>query len=132
MKVLQIINGLDTGGAEKLLLETIPLYREKGVEMDILVLDGSQYPFMKELEKLNCCTIFSLGNGSVYNPLLIFKIVNFLKKYTIVHVHLFPAFYWVVLAKLISFSDVKLVYTEHNTTNKRRRNLFLKAIDFFI
>jgi glycosyltransferase involved in cell wall biosynthesis len=132
MKVLQIINGLDTGGAEKLLLEALPLYREKGIEMDILVLDGSQYPFMKELEKNNCCTIFSLGNGSVYNPLLIFKIIEFFKKYTIVHVHLFPAFYWVSLAKLISFSDVKLVYTEHNTTNRRRLNYFLKLIDSFI
>jgi glycosyltransferase involved in cell wall biosynthesis len=132
MKVLQIINGLNTGGAEKLLLETLPLYREKGIEMDILVLEGSEYPFMKELEKQNCCTIFSLGNGSVYNPLLILKIIKFFKKYNIVHVHLFPAFYWVVLAKLISFSDVKLVYTEHNTTNRRRLNSFLKAIDYFI
>ena len=132
MKVLQIINGLNTGGAEKLLLETLPLYREKGITMDILVLDGSQYPFMKELQKLDCFTIFSLGNGSVYNPLLIFKITNFLKKYNIVHVHLFPALYWVALAKLISFCDVKLVYTEHSTSNRRRLHFFLKFLDFFI
>ena len=48
MKILQVINSLATGGAEKLLLETLPLYRDKGIDMDVLVLNGADHPFMNE------------------------------------------------------------------------------------
>ena len=131
MKVLQIINSLNTGGAEKLLLEAIPLYNKKGIKMDILLLNGTEYPFLKTLRKLDCCAIYSLNKGAVYNPFLIFKIIPFLKRYDIAHVHLFPAQYFVPLAKLISFSKIKLIFTEHNTSNKRLNNSFFKWIDKF-
>ena len=75
MKVLQIINSLATGGAEKLILETIPLYKEKDVTTDLLVLDGTSYPFLVQLQSLNCCRIYSIGLGSIYNPLNIIKII---------------------------------------------------------
>ncbi|WP_296150963.1 glycosyltransferase [uncultured Flavobacterium sp.] len=132
MKILQIINSMETGGAEKLLLESLPFYNKPGIKMDILVLNGGDYPFMKELKALNCCTIYSLGEKSVYNPLHIFQIIPYLKKYEIVHVHLFPAQYWVILAKLISFSKTKLVFTEHSTSNRRIQSSWLKYIDRFI
>ena len=44
----------------------------------------------------------------------------FIKKFDVLHVHLFPALYWVAFAKLLSLSKKPLVYTEHNTFNKRR------------
>jgi glycosyltransferase involved in cell wall biosynthesis len=132
LKILQVINSLATGGAEKLLLETLPLYCEKGIDMDVLVLNGTDYPFMKQLKALNCCDVYSLGLKSVYNPLHIFKIIPYLKKYDIVHVHLFPAQYWVVFAKIVSFSKVKLVFAEHSTSNRRKQNRFFQFFDKYI
>lgn len=132
MRILQIINSLATGGAEKLLLETLPIYKEKGIIMDLLVLNGQEYPFLKELKKTACCSVFSVGTGSVYNPINVFKIIPHLKKYDVVHVHLFPAQYWVVLAKIISFSKVKLLFTEHNTSNRRLENKFFRFVDRLI
>jgi glycosyltransferase involved in cell wall biosynthesis len=132
MRILQVINSLGTGGAEKLLLDSIPMYHEKGIQMDLMVLNGTEYPFLKELYASNTCDIISLSKGSVYNPLHIFKIIKHLKKYDIVHVHLFPALYWVAFARMFSFSKVKLVYTEHCTTNRRMQNFFLKMLDNFI
>ncbi len=132
LKILQVINSLGTGGAEKLILETVPMYRKKGLEMDVLLLDGTQYPFYKKLETANCCTIYSLGLKSVYNPMAIFRIIPYLKKYDIVHVHLFPVQYFVVLAKWISFSNTKLIFTEHSTSNRRLNNKLFKWIDQFI
>lgn len=38
MKVLQIITSLNTGGAEKLIIDTVPLYQQKGIKMDVLSL----------------------------------------------------------------------------------------------
>jgi len=129
LKILQITNSLATGGAEKLLLETIPFYREKGIDMDLLVINGTNYPFMKQLKKQNCCAIYSLSIQSVYNPLAIFKMIPYLQKYDIIHVHLFPAQYWVIMAKIISFSKVNVIYTEHSTANRRRKNILFKFLD---
>lgn len=133
MKILQVINNLNTGGAEKLILETVPLFnKEENIKMDIAVLNGFEYPFLKALKKLDCCSIITLGNKSVYNPFSIFKIIPLLKKYDLIHVHIFPSLYWVAIAKLISFSKIKLVYTEHSTSNNRRKRLLFKIIDKFI
>jgi len=132
VKILQVINTLDTGGAEKLLLETIPLYTSKGIHMDILVFEKLDGIYLKQLQKLNCCSIYFLNSNSLYNPFNVFKIIPYLKSYNILHVHLFPAQYWVVFAKIISFSRVKLIFTEHSTFNRRRTNYFFSCIDKFI
>lgn len=130
MRILQVINSLGTGGAEKLLLDALPRYIEAGVSMELLLLDGKSHPFLEELKKSQC-KIHVLSKGSVYNPLHIFKIIPFLKQFDLVHVHLFPALYWVALAKVVSFSKVPLVFTEHNTSNRRRGWLF-KVVDRFM
>ncbi|MFD0988655.1 glycosyltransferase [Mariniflexile jejuense] len=129
MKVLQLINSLATGGAEKLILETVPLLNKAGVASDVAVLNGTQHPFFQVLSKTNCCKMYVLSNTSVYNPLLIFKIIPLLKKYDIVHVHIFPALYWVAFAKYLSFSKTKLIYTEHSTSNNRRNKSLFKLLD---
>lgn len=131
MKILQVINSLATGGAEKLLLESCTVYHQKGVEVHVLLLNGVSHPFLEELRKNKSCTIHTLGNGSVYNPLIPLKIIPFLRKFDCVHVHLFPTLYWVALAHMLSFSKTKLVYTEHSTSNNRRGNPVFKILDRF-
>lgn len=132
MKILHLINSLHTGGAEKLIVDAVPLYQERGIEVDALLLMDDETPFRSELEKKSNGKVIGLSKGSVYNPLLIFKIIPYLKNYDVVHVHLFPALYWAVLAKWISFSKVKLVYTEHSSDNKRMTSKWLKFVDRFI
>ncbi len=132
MRILQIINSLNTGGAEKLILDTVPLYNKKGVVVDVLVFQNNDYPFHEKLLGTQTCKIYNLNVKSVYNPVSVFKMIRILKKYDIAHVHLFPAQYFVVLAKMLSFSKVKLVFTEHSTNNKRLQNKFFKAIDKWI
>ncbi len=123
MNVLHIITSLGTGGAEKLLADSIPLYRQKGINAEVLVLDGTEYPFFLKLKKENI-PVYSLSTGSikkVYNPLNIFMLIPWIDKYDIVHVHLFPSLYWVALAKIIGRSKAYLVFTEHSTSNRRIR-----------
>lgn len=132
MKILHIINNLATGGAEKLLMETLPLYKQKGVQADLLLLNGTDCPFLNKLKGQDCCEIFSLGKRSVYHPIHILKIIPYLKKYNLVHVHLFPALYWVAFANWFSFSKTKLVFTEHSTGNRRMNKLMFSLFDRFI
>lgn len=129
MKILHLITSLATGGAEKLIAETLPLYHKKGIVADVLVLNGKKHPLFKELEASGCCRIISLGEGSVYNPLHIFKIIPYLKQYDLFHVHLFATQYFTVAAKMLSFSKKPLVFTEHNTSNRRIQNKSLAILD---
>lgn len=132
MRVLQILNSLATGGAEKLVVDSVPLLQRNGLDVDVLVLKKGNTPFREILAKETNGEIFQLTNSSIYNPLLIFKIIPFLKKYDVVHAHLFPTLYWIVLAKWISLSNIKLVYTEHSTNNRRRGNRIFRFLDRII
>lgn len=130
-KVLGVINSLGTGGAEKLILDSAPLI-EKQITFDFLFLKKDNYPFEQAFKNNFNSNVFFSTWKSVYNPLHIFTVIKYLKKYDVVHVHLFPAFYWVVIAKIISFSQIKIVYTEHSTSNRRMRNPLFKTIDKII
>ena len=132
MKILRVINSLNIGGAERGVSDILPVHIKNGLDLDLLLIDGKMTNFKSKLIK-NKVKIFSLGeNITIYNPLLIFKIIPFLKKYDIVHVSLFPAFYLVAFASLFVLNKPKLIFTEHNTTNRRRSNLMLKVIDLFV
>lgn len=127
MKIAQVINSLETGGAEKLILELSKELKLNEIESDIIVLKKTESIF--DLKELN---IIVLSSVSVYNPIYLFKIRKHLKSYDVIHCHLFPTLYWVVFAKIISFSKVKLVFTEHSTDNRRRSMLLLKLVDRYV
>lgn len=127
MKVLQVITSLRTGGAEKLIVDMVPLYQEQGHQVDVLLFDGTETPFKRRLQDKGA-TIFELGQGgSVYNPLYIFKLIPFLRKYDIVHTHNTACQLFVAFAGL--FGAAKLVTTEHNTYNRRRNWKGYKILD---
>ncbi|REC49606.1 glycosyltransferase [Chryseobacterium pennipullorum] len=132
MKVLHVITSLKTGGAERLVTDSIPLYQAKGIDTDVVILQDEKTSFRNELEKKTSGKLVFLTKGSVYNPLLIFRLIPLLKQYDVVHAHLFPVLYWVVLAKWLGRSDTPIIYTEHSTNNGRRNNPFLKYIERFI
>jgi len=131
LKLLHVINSLEGGGAEKLLVDIVPFLVQKGNDVDVLSLNGKRTAFYEELEKQKLCRIFSLGN-SYHNPLYIFKIIFYLSKYDVIHVHLFPSMYFVALAKMLSFNNTKIVFTEHSTSNKRLNKKILTPIERFV
>lgn len=130
MKILQVTNTLLSGGAEKLVVDMSILLYKQQIEVDILLLDGSRTPYFDSLEAYPNIKIISLGNFSnLYKPQNIFKIKRYLKKYDLIHVHLFPALYWVSLASSLSRKKHTIIATEHNTTNRRRKLLLFKFLD---
>ena len=110
MKVLHIINNLNIGGAEKLLVETLPLYESFGVQVDVFLLTKVDSPFVSEIEENFNGNIYYSGLKSVYNPCQILKIKDFMQQgnYDVVHAHLFPTLYWVSLAK--TFFGISLFF----------------------
>ena len=131
LRVLHIINSLETGGAEKLVLDTVPLLVKRGHTVNVLLLNGKETPFFKSLTVLGCCEIFVLGK-SYYNPFYILAIGKYLSEYDIVHAHLFPTQYFSAFAKLFFSVKTKLVFTEHSTTNTRLAKPIFKSLERFI
>ncbi|WP_430967134.1 glycosyltransferase [Spongiimicrobium sp. 2-473A-2-J] len=133
MKILHIINSLEFGGAEKLLVDTLPVYVSKGLNADVLVLKEKETPFMLQLSKVQGVNILSIKKiNGLYNPLYIIKLLKYIQNYDIVHVHLFPAIYWASLSSFLFRKRTCLVLTEHNTENRRRKLLIFKYLDRFI
>ncbi len=133
MKIAFLINSLSTGGAEKLVTDLLPEFYKNGLNVDLILLNGEETPFLNKLKKNSFIKIITLGKNSVYNPIHIFRLIPLVNKYDLIHVHLFPSSYFVIIAKWLSFSKTKIVFTEHSTNNKRiKRGGFFKLLDKII
>ena len=132
MRVLYVINEICEAGAEKLLVESMHFYQKKIQKADVLVLRETGSLLEQELKSEIIGEFIVLGATNIYNPFLVFKLIRFFKKYDIIHVHLFPVLYWTALAKWLSKTNAVLIYTEHNTTNRRRRKFLFRFVDKFI
>ncbi len=131
MKVLHVINNLEMGGAEKLLALTLPKLRTS-IDVDLLLINGNQTIIYDQLSKEFTGNIFILSKYSIYNPINIFKIFIYLKRYKIIHVHLFPSLYIVAVAKFLFRLKNIYIFSEHSTENKRLKNYVLNKIDRLI
>ena len=119
MKVLQLISSLETGGAEKLVIDLIPRLGEYGIQSDLLVFDGTSTTFMKTAISRRI-KVFNLGEGKcVYSPFRLLRLFPYLKRYDIIHTHLTAPQYFGAIGSL--FRKKILVTTEHNTYNRRRQ-----------
>lgn len=127
MRILQVITSLRTGGAEKLVTDMIPLFMEKGHQVDVVIFDGSDSIFKKRLRGEGI-RIYELSKrGGVYNPLYIIKLIPILRNYDIVHTHNTACQLFVAIASL--FCSAMLITTEHSTSNRRRNWKWYRIVD---
>lgn len=129
MKVLFVINSMATGGAEKVVFDLIVQLKQRGYKVDLALLNAQDTLFKKKLTFIKDVQLITLGKSNNYNPIKIFRIAKLLKRYDLVHVHLFPSLYFSALGKLLSFSNVPLLYTEHSTQNRRRNSYVFRWLD---
>ena len=128
MKILHIISSFETGGAQRLLSDLLPLLAKKE-DISILIFNDANNGFQKKITD-NHITLYNIKKKNFYNPFIILQLIPILRKYEIVHVHLFPCLYWVAIASI--FSKTHLVYTEHSTNNKRRNKKYFKWLEKWI
>jgi glycosyltransferase involved in cell wall biosynthesis len=132
MRVLVITNDLSQGGAEKLLVSSLPLLKSKNLEVELLLLkaDNSVPNYLTDL-KNSGIPIHDLHAPNFYDPFSVFKIRRFLtsNSFDIVHVHLFPALYWASFSTFFLGRKPLMVYTEHSNHNKRRGKKYLKLAE---
>lgn len=127
MRILHIITSLRIGGAEKLVSEIVPQLQAVGHQADVLLFDGTETA-LKQLLQEKKVTIYELGKGgSVYNPIYLFRLIPFFRKYDIIHTHNTACQLFAAIASV--FCSVTLITTEHNTSNRRRSWKGYKPID---
>lgn len=122
-----MITSLRSGGAERLLTELLPRLRGDGREVAVLVMDGTETDFMRQL-RAQGIRVMALGHGyrQMRNPLLVFKLRRALKGYDIVHTHNTAC---QLLVAMAARRGQVLVTTEHNATNRRRGHKWLRGVD---
>lgn len=131
MKVLQVINNLGSGGAEKLLVDFLPYLEKYGCEVDVVLLQCKDSIHIDKVVKRNINIKF-LTQRSCYSILNIFRLMKYMNRYDVVHVHLFPSLYFIAIAKILVRSKTQLVFTEHSNNNRRMSNSFYRFCDRII
>jgi len=129
MKVLHVINNLGSGGAEKMLIDFINYQKDNEIDVLLLVDNKISYSLPSEFNY----KVLSKTNKR-FSFIKLYKLYKFIRKnnYDIIHAHLFPTQYYVALVKLFLGNNIKIITTEHNTTNNRRKNWLFRQIDIFI
>lgn len=129
MRVLHVISSLEIGGAQRLLSDLLPIQKQQGIDVSLLVLKSEDNAFSKKVADAGV-PIISLNVKSFRNPFLAFKVRSIIKGYDVVHAHLVHALYICSLAA--RGLKIKLIYTEHSTSNNRRGKAYLRPIEKFI
>lgn len=134
MKVLHVMTHFSvSSGVARLVASLIPFQIEQGHKVDVAVLADSPLTYAEEMKKYGCGYILLNDvQSSRYNPKFIVRLIPYLKRYDIVHVHMFPPIYWAVIAKMLSKAQCRLIMTEHSTLNNRQGKWLWKCLDYFI
>lgn len=132
MKVLHVITSLYTGGAERLMVDLLPLLRNGDEnQVDLLVINGVETPFKKKLEEAGIRVFALQMTNDVYHPRVLLRMRRFFRyaQYDIVHTHNTAPQLYVPLSRLLLSSKGKLLTTEHSTNSRRRTLWWFKPID---
>lgn len=133
MKILHVITSLYTGGAERLMVDLLPLLCDKGkIQVELLLINGVDTPFKKRIEECGIRVTALSNTNDVYNVRNILRIRRFLKNndYDIIHTHNTACQFYVPLSRLfLKKKHGVLVTTEHSLSNRRRNKWWLRPID---
>ena len=129
MKIVQIVNSITAGGAERLVSDLHTEYKVMGHSSSVIAISGKEQ--LAPSDGIYCLGCTSLYSYQAYSKLVsVFQSLNF-KDADIVHVHLFPALLLVPLALRKADWKGKLFASEHSTSNRRRNTLWGKQADRF-
>ena len=126
MRILHITGTLSEGGLETFLITLLPSLKQQipGSTIDVLVLDKNKDSMADEFERSGIHVIHG-KYASVRNPLNLFFLYKYIRRYDFIHAHLFPAQYFVALISLLCRKKRIFVTTEHSAWNRRREKPWL-------
>lgn len=132
MRVLHVIGEMGFGGAEVLTAQISSGLVVAGHNVEVLVLGFCEPAAIDALRSVG--VIVHAPRAKLVSPANVLRIVKTVRRGSleVVHAHLFPALYWAALAKALSPRRVRWVYTEHSTSNGRRRRNWLRPLERWV
>lgn len=122
MRVLHVITDLNTGGAEKLMVDLLPRLAKDEIEVELAVFNGVITPFFEALSQAGI-KIHEFGRtANYYSPRHVVRLVRLARRFDIVHTHNTAPQLFGAIAGL--FCGKKWITTEHTTTSHRRVRWF--------
>ncbi|WP_418637698.1 glycosyltransferase, partial [Winogradskyella sp.] len=112
MKVLQVIDKLNVGGAERVCVDLTNLMFEKNINVSILTFDSKgklQEDLHQQIFKIN------LNRKNKYNILKAYRLSKIIKQYDIVHVHMRHVYRYVKLVSLLFFVKTPVILHDHTS-----------------
>jgi len=114
-KVLWLIKGLGVGGAEKLLVMSLPYLNWKVFDYQLAFFLKSKSQLVPEFERAGV-PVFCLNSESSLDFRVLFRLVRLLRKQEIDILHVFSPYAGIVGRLAARLAGVKaVVYTEHST-----------------
>ncbi len=130
MNILHVIADLEIGGAQKMLTELLPYQSISNNKISLLILGAYNQNFV-DIVRDSGINVITADKKSIYSLSSFFFLFKHIDKYDVFHIHLFPMLYYYAFLKLLR-PKLVLVYTEHNTHNKRRNRKYLRRLEKFI
>ena len=126
MKIIQIIDTLNIGGAEKMCVQLANLLFEKGHDVSILYFFKTNINLLDQINK-EIPVHFIAIKKNWFNPLYFYKIFRIIRQFDIVHVHMRSSLRIIYIATFFGRLYKKIVFHDH-TGNAEQFELSSKAL----
>ncbi len=110
MRILQVIDRLNIGGAEKVLVNLANMLHDKKKSVAVLVFE-SGFPLEAQLNA--SIPFYTLDRRNKYALSKLLKLNRYCRRYDIVHVHMRHCHAYVRLAQLLFGGKYKIVFQDH-------------------
>ena len=115
MKVLQVIDRLEAGGAERVFLDITQLLLDKNIEVDTLTISGKGVLYEK-IDKR--ATHYFLNREKKFSLKKMLECAAICSNYDIVHVHMRHTYTYVKLSQILSGKKYKIIFHDHSSIYK--------------
>lgn len=124
MKILQVIDKLDVGGAEKVFINLTNLLYKEGINVSVLIFINNGKLQGDLLPQIN---IIQSKRDSKFSLKTFFFIANELKKYDIIHVHMRHVYKYIKVISLVFNLKINIILHDHSS-NFTENNFLLKTV----
>lgn len=109
MKILQVIDTLNIGGAERVFVDVCNILKENDQDVSALILLENKGKLAKELN----IPIIDFSRNHKWDIVAMYRCSQILNKYEIVHCHLRHVYRYIALVNLVFRSKAKIVFQDH-------------------
>lgn len=110
MKVLQVIDKLNVGGAERVFVDMVNILATTGTPAEVLLFDNTG---VLTTQLNSSVTVHNLARDNKYSIAKLSQVHKLCSRFNIVHVHMRHCYFYMRLAQLLFAGKYKLILHDH-------------------